>query len=152
MLRGYGDGTFQWSCFFTAASRPVSLAMGDFNGDGVPDAAMANGYYVVVLPGERQCGLPPAFFPAGSGPRSVVVGDFNRDGILDLAVANAASNNVSVLLGNSDGTFQAALSFDVGDAPSSVGVGDFNGDGLPDLAIANTGSDSVSVLINNTPR
>jgi hypothetical protein len=57
-----------------------------------------------------------------------------------------------VLRGNGDGTFQAALSFDVGDAPSSAGVGDFNGDGLPDIAIANAGSDSVSVLINNTPR
>jgi len=49
---------------------------------------------------------------------------------LDLAVANYYSNNVSLLLGNGDGTFQAAANFDVGTRrPSSVAVGDFNDDG-----------------------
>jgi hypothetical protein len=89
-------------------------------------------------------------FDVGDGPSSVVVEDFNRDGRLDLAVANAGSNNVSVLLGNGDGTFQPAVNFDVGDVPMSVAVGDFNLDGLPDLVVAISGSNGVSVLINNT--
>ena len=83
-------------------------------------------------------------FAAGSRPRSVAMGDFNGDGRADLAVANDDSNNVSVLLGNGDGTFQAPRSFPAGSGPFSVAVGDFNGDGLPDLA------STVSVLINNT--
>ena len=45
-------------------------------------------------------------FRTGDGPDSVAVGDFNGDGKADLAVANAASDNVSVLLGKGDGTFQ----------------------------------------------
>ena len=50
--------------------------------------------------------------------------------ILDLAVANGASNNVSILLGNGDGTFGTpATNFAVGEGPASVAVGDFNGDG-----------------------
>ena len=81
----------------------------------------------------------------------MAVGDFNGDGVPDLAVANSSSNNVSVLLGNGDGTFQAAVDFGAAGGPLlfSVAVGDFNGDGMPDLAVASGGG--VSVLINNTP-
>jgi hypothetical protein len=43
------------------------------------------------------------------------------------------SFNVSVLLGNGDGTFQAARNFGAGFDPTSVAVGDFNADGLSDL-------------------
>src|SRR5207237_1519142 len=83
-------------------------------------------------------------------PVSVAVGDFNGDGRPDLAVANALSSNVSVLLGDGDGTFQAALNFDTGGGgPVSVTVGDFNGDGHLDLAVANPGSNTVSVLLGN---
>jgi hypothetical protein len=64
-------------------------------------------------------------------------------------VANSDSNNVSVLLGNGDGTFQAARNFGVGSYPLSVAVGDFNGDGVPDLAVANASSNNVSVLLGN---
>jgi hypothetical protein len=81
----------------------------------------------------------------------VAVTDFNGDGIQDLAVANWGSNNVSVLLGNGDGSFQAALNFGADSYPYSAAVGDFNADGLPDLAVANIVSNNVSVLINNTP-
>jgi hypothetical protein len=56
----------------------------------------------------------------------VAVGDFNGDGRRDLAVANEGSNNVSVLLGNGDGTFQAARNFAAGSSPDSVAVGDFH--------------------------
>jgi len=87
---------------------------------------------------------------AGSGPDSVAVGDFNGDGKLDLAVANSGSNDVSVLLGNGDGTFQTALySPLVGVNPVSVAVGDFNGDGKLDLVVVNSFSNNVSVLLGN---
>jgi hypothetical protein len=79
----------------------------------------------------------------------VAVGDFNGDGKPDLAVANWNSNSVSVLLGNGDGSFQAAQDFGAGISPESVAVGDFNGDGKPDLAVANFGSATVSVLLGN---
>ena len=76
-------------------------------------------------------------YGAGTGPESVAVGDFNGDGKADLAVANWDSDNVSVLLGNGNGTFQAAVNYAAGTDPSSVAVGDFNGDGKADLAVAN---------------
>ena len=73
-------------------------------------------------------------------------GDFNGDGKLDLATVNYNGNNVSVLLGNGNGTFGAATNFSVGNIPFSGALGDFNGDGKLDLVIANFGSDNVSVL------
>jgi hypothetical protein len=79
----------------------------------------------------------------------MAVGDFNGDGKPDIAVANENSNTVSVLLGNSDGTFQSAHSLVVGTDPESLAVGDFNGDGKPDIAVANASSNTVSVLLGN---
>src|SRR3989440_204189 len=88
-------------------------------------------------------------YDAGSTPSSVAVSDFNGDGQLDLAVTDSGSTNVSVLLGNSDGTFWTAASYGVGSNPSFVVVSDFNRDGKPDVAVANRNSASVSVLLGN---
>src|SRR5258707_624144 len=58
------------------------------------------------------------------------------------------SGDVSVLLRNGDGSFQAARHFAVGDYPVFVAVGDFNGDGVQDLAVANY-ANNISVLLGN---
>src|SRR6266851_8859496 len=79
-------------------------------------------------------------FDVGRRPQSVTMGDFNGDGVPDLAVANDGSNNLSVLLGNGDGTFQTGRNFAAGSHPGSVAAGDFNGDGVLDLVVANKGS------------
>nr|MBL0701889.1 VCBS repeat-containing protein [Desulfobacterales bacterium] len=88
-------------------------------------------------------------FPVGDGPNSVAIGDLNGDGCPDIATANSWSHNVSILLGNGDGTFQTAVNYGVGDGPYSVAIGDLNGDGCPDIAAANYWSHDVSILINN---
>jgi hypothetical protein len=93
--------------------------------------------------------LPPVSYPAGSTPQAVTTADVNGDGKLDLVTANAGSNTVSVLLGNGNGTFQAAKTYGVGSAPNSVAVGDFNRDGKLDLVTANDQDNTVSVLLGN---
>src|SRR5258707_15673927 len=50
--------------------------------------------------------LAPMNYAAGTNPQAVITGDFNGDGRLDLAVANYSDSTVSILLGNSDGTFK----------------------------------------------
>jgi hypothetical protein len=85
------------------------------------------------------------------------VADLNGDGIPDLVVANLGTggveggsgqnSGVSVLLGNGDGTFQAASNYAAGLGAASVGIGDFNGDGIPDLAVGNFQGADVSVLL-----
>ena len=92
---------------------------------------------------------PAKTYSVGTNPMAVVVADFNGDGKQDIAVANSGSGNVSILLGNGDGTFQAAVNFDAGMAkPSSLAAGDFNNDGKPDLAVFQPGS-AVSILLGN---
>lgn len=101
---------------------------------------------------EERCLLsfsPAVSYPVGLNPQAVVTGDFNADGRPDLAVANASSNSVSILLGNANGTFQAAQNFATGAVPRSLAVGDFNKDGKLDLVTANQGAYDVSVLTGN---
>jgi len=86
-------------------------------------------------------------FSVGNNPVSAAVTSIET--AQDLAVANNGSNNVSVLLGNRDGTFQGPRNFPAATAPVSVAVGDFNGDGVQDLVVANNGSDNGSVLLGN---
>jgi hypothetical protein len=145
VLLGKGDGTFQPAVNYAAGSGPTSVAVGDFNGDGKQDLAVANYYSsgVSVLLGKGDGSFLPAVnYTVGAYPISVAVGDFNGDGFLDLALANQGINgagSVSVLLGKGDGTFLPAVTYAAGSYPNSVAVGDFNGDGVPDLAVAGLG-------------
>ena len=140
---------------FTLGTKPMSVAVGDLNGDGKPDLAIANGDgTVTVLLGNGAggfAGAPGSPFAAGSGASSVAVGDFNGDGKPDLAIADYNGNNVTVLLGDGTGRFTAAPSspFPAGSQPICVAVGDFNGEGKPDLAIANYNSNNVTVLLGD---
>lgn len=95
-----------------------------------------------------------ADYPAGSVPYSVAVGDFNGDGKQDLVVANIGTSsangyNVSVLLGNGNGTFQEQKTFAVGVHPTCVVVADVNGDGKKDLIVTNSDDSNVGVLLGN---
>ncbi len=131
-----------------------SVSIGDFNGDGKTDLAVANrdsNTVSVLLRNAANTGFDPKVDVAtGSLPISVSVGDFNGDGKTDLAVANGYSNTVSVLLRNTANTgFDLKVDFATGLTPESVCVGDFNGDGKTDLAVANRDSNTVSVLLRN---
>ena len=64
----------------------------------------------------------------------IVAGDFNGDGRLDLAVANVDSNDVSVLLGNGDGTFADPGQFATTPHATPL-VADVNGDGTDDVLV-----------------
>src|SRR5262245_45782431 len=76
---------------------------------------------------------PAVNYGIGAYPASVIARDFNEDGRPDLAVSNAAGGNVSILLGNGNGTFQNSLFFSTEVGPFCLASGDFNGDGHLDL-------------------
>jgi hypothetical protein len=162
VLLGNGDGSFAPRTDFAAGARPISVAIGDLNGDARLDLAVANagsssaaGSTVSVLLGNGDGTFgPKTDFETGRAPQSVAIGDVSGDALPDLAVANLGSNSVSVLLGNGDGSFGTKRDFGTGILPVSVAIGDLNRDRQPDLAIANGGSFSdpgstLSVLLGN---
>lgn len=152
---------------YTVGKIPVGLVAQDFNSDGHPDLAVTNegDNSISILLNNGDATFSPA--PKSpivyvdstkeSGPVAIVSGVL-RTGTstvpsppTDLVVANSGSNNVTVLLGNGDGTFTEAPGspIAVGKNPRSIVVTDFDGDGKPDFAITNFTDNSVSVFQGN---
>ncbi len=130
------------------------MAIGDFNGDGKNDLAVANhdasNVSILLGTGTGSFGAPTNF-PVGLTPFSVAIGDFNGDGKSDLVTANGSSANVSILLGSGTGSFGAATNFGVGAGtqPFAVAVGDFNNDGQSDLAVTDLNFANVAILLGS---
>lgn len=146
---GNGDGTFQPGNDFATSTGPITVATGDFNGDGKPDLAVVgyNSATLSILIGNGDGTFQGHVdYAVGVEPTSVAVGDFNGDGKLDIAVANQYDGTVSVLLGNGNGTFQSPVTYTAGGNPGGIAVADLNGDGKLDLVVATGG---VSVLLGN---
>ncbi|HEY3836442.1 MAG TPA: VCBS repeat-containing protein [Bryobacteraceae bacterium] len=135
--------TFGGARLFAAANQSEVPALGDFNDDGIIDAAVLNvSGSVSILLGNGDGTFKKGASYTFSGPFWVVTADFNGDGVLDLAVA--ASFQVMTMLGNGDGTFQNPIVTQA--STSALAVGDFNGDGRPDLAISAT---PAAILLGN---
>jgi hypothetical protein len=136
---------------FSVGSNPTSVTVGDFDGDGYADLAVANldSDTISVLLGDGEGGFAAAPDVAVSVPLAVAVGDFNGDGNADLAAASVFRNAVGVLLGDGAGGFAAPANSYVDSGSESLTVGDFNGDGNADLAVANSVSNNVSILLGD---
>lgn len=80
----------------------------------------------------------PVYYPAGERPYQVIATQLTDSGNLDLAFADWLSNQICIMLGSGDGTFQKRTVFPA-PAPIAVAAGDFNEDGNQDLAVVETG-------------
>ncbi|HMD41242.1 MAG TPA: FG-GAP-like repeat-containing protein [Candidatus Acidoferrum sp.] len=161
VLLSNGDDTFKEATGspITIGKQPTAIVIADFNGDGNQDFAVTNfadnTFSVFLGNGDgtftQATGSPFALPNAATGPIAMVTADFNGDGKADLAIVDQNTNEVSILLGNGDGTFTQATNspFAVGRTPVAIATGDLNDDGHPDIAVLNQADNTVSVLLGN---
>jgi hypothetical protein len=153
---GNGAGSFSAGPVLSLSSPASEMIVGDFNGDGLPDIAVA------CDPGTGQnTTTVDVFLNTGGGtfglgqittvetdavagePVPIAAGDFNGSGHLDLAVGDYTDSNVSILMGTGTGTFAAPVTYNLIGEPTAIAAADINNDGNPDLAVTTT-------LTNNT--
>jgi hypothetical protein len=149
VLLANGNGTFQNTMTSGAVNSPGSLAIGDLNGDGIPDVAVLDTGLAVLLGNANGSFGTANYYAAGTQPHAIALGDFNGDGKLDVVVTELNAGLIEVFLGNGDGTLQPRLTFATGVSPYAVAVADVNGDGIPDVVVANHGSNTIGVFLGN---
>jgi hypothetical protein len=138
ILTNQGNGTFAGEQDYSLAANAVSLAVGDFNGDGIPDVAVGeSGMGVFVLFGQSNGTLgSPVQVDSSANPTGLAAGSLTTDGRTDLIVADQATGNLHIYLGNADGTFTAETAPTGATGASLAALGDLNNDGKLDLIVA----------------
>lgn len=177
---GNADGTFDLQFSYTLAGfNPASIAIGDLNADRHPDLVVASSCLSLegpcdygrldVLLGNGDGTFPSSltYSSGASYALGVDIADINGDNKPDLVVTNDSLNGnfrspgeLTVLLGNGDGTFEETVRFLSGGAtPQVVVAADVNSDAKPDLVVANfcpefdacdgRSAGTIGVLLNN---
>jgi len=156
---GKGDGTYASPLssiisYNPNIAEPLDIVRGDFNGDGIPDIALAfdfGGEITILLGnGDGTFSDGPSISVPGGFPvlNSIAVSDFNHDGIQDIGFVDFSDGAFGVALGNGDGSFQNVL-LTKSLAPNRVVAGDVNNDGKPDIVLVHPFSNSVGVALGN---
>jgi hypothetical protein len=152
---GQSNGNFHEQTVYPTGfgSNPYSIAIDDFNNDTYLDIVFAN--Y-----GNETIGL---LFGYGNGafgnytrystgfrslPNGITVLDFNKDNHLDIAATNDGTNNVVILLGYSNGIFEAFTTYSTGynSQPCAIAAGDYNNDGQTDIVVTECDSNNVGII------
>jgi hypothetical protein len=161
ILLGQGDGTFREApgSPFPCGDAPFAVAIGDLNGDGHPDLAIANaptitsentgrdGLYILLGDGAGHFHpLKGAPFATGKSPSRIAIGDLNGDGINDIAVTNYNDKTITVFyLGKAGVT--GTSTFAVGNHPDGICIRDFNKDGRNEIAVTNQEDGTLMILM-----
>ncbi|HSB11711.1 MAG TPA: VCBS repeat-containing protein [Blastocatellia bacterium] len=140
------------SGLWPSSSKTLDLDIGDLNGDGRNDIAVAfstpTGAVSVLLNQGNRTFAPPVNYDVCNSSNGVVIGDLDQDGHNDLADISQCSK-AGVLLNNGHGNFAFMGTYGAGSASRSISLMDLNRDGFKDIAYVNTGDDSITVMLNN---
>jgi flagellin-like hook-associated protein FlgL len=154
VLLGNGNGTFKVAQTYATGAQPRAIAIADVNGDGRLDlisADSASGQINVLLGNGDGTFTASQTYANFLGPHSVTSADVNGDGIADLISADyfIGGGQLSVFIGNGNGSFRAAAIYDNENKPASVKSEDLNGDSILDLYTADGSSNLLSVYFGN---
>lgn len=153
LFLGKGNGTFHAATTFPVPA-PVAMAVGDFNGDHLPDLAVleypgALGIYLNNGDGTFQ---NSANYDLEGSAARLVVADFNGDGLPDIAATVETSEQdgeVMVFLGQGDGTFGEPAIYGLPGGSGGIAASDLNGDHYPDFVITEFIAGTVAILMND---
>lgn len=135
-----------------AGRLPNTIAVADFNQDGIPDAVTGNydENTLSILQGNGDGTFTAkSKITVSASPDFVAVGDLNGDGIPDIVVTTRSTNSLTILLGNTNGTFTQKTTLTVTGGPLYTTVADLDGDGVLDIATANIDSGTITVFLGS---
>lgn len=154
-----GTASFADKITFPTSIAPVVAALGDLDGDGKLDVAVANSASNTVSVFKNTSSTGTISFSSridvatATNPQGVTLADFDGDGMLDMAAANFTSSNLVSVIRNTSTpggalSFASKIDYTAGSFPSAVAAADLNDDGKPELLVANLNASSISVFRN----
>lgn len=159
------DGTFTEAVGspFAVGTNPSAVVIGDFNGDGNLDFAVANegDNTISVFAGDALGGFTPfpkspfALPTAEKGPIAMLSSTFDNSGKPEIAVLNAVTQNIGIFQASADATFDGTFTelsgspVATGANPVAFAAGDLNADGFADFAVVNQSLNEVTILLND---
>jgi hypothetical protein len=162
ILLGDGRGGFRQppGSPFPCGDSPFNVAIGDVNGDGIPDLAIVNSPSstadrsgrdgLTILIGDGRGGftkMPGSPFPTAPRPNMVAIGDINGDGVADVVVSNPDSDTITIFLMSRNGSVAARSTLTVPGHPKGLALRDLNGDGKADIVVTNSATNTVTVIL-----
>jgi hypothetical protein len=163
ILLGDGKGGFRQppGSPFPCGDSPFNVAIGDVNGDGIPDLAIINSPSstsdrsgsdgLTILIGDGRGGftkLRGSPFATPPRPNMVAIGDVNGDGVADIVVSNPDSDSVTIFLMSRNGAVANRYTLTVPGHPKGLAIRDLNGDGKADIVVTNNAANSVTIILS----
>ena len=163
ILLGDGKGGFRQPAGspFPCGDSPFNVAIGDVNGDGIPDLAIVNspgstsdrtgrdGLTILLGDGKggftRMAGSP---FFTGKRPNMVAIGDLNGDGVGDVVVSNPDDDTITIFTMSRKGSVAARSTLSIPGHPKGLAIRDLNWDGKADIAVTNSAANTVTVILS----
>jgi hypothetical protein len=163
ILLGDGRGGFRQppGSPFPCGDSPFNVAIGDVNGDGIPDLAIVNSPSstsdrsgrdgLTILIGDGRGGfktMPGSPFATAQRPNMVAIGDLDGDGVADVVVSNPDSDTITIFLMSRNGAVKSRSTLTVPGHPKGLAIRDLNGDGKADIVVTNGATNTVTVILS----
>jgi len=162
-----GSISFDSQLTFNVGSKPGAVAIGDIDGDGKLDLAVANSDNisnvnvvpdtVSVLRNTSTMGSisfeTQVTFPTGTIPQSVKIGDIDGDSKPELVVGETNTSNISIFRNTSSTgviSFATKMDFNTGSGAKAISLGDLNGDSKLDVVSTISNESKIAVFRNTS--